>query len=249
MSFGTFGLFNFFQQPNTGRTPNPSSLTQEDIDAIRRGTNHSGAVADFNWPFPYVLTNTPSIIIANKASPNISIYSDSYLGLRSAEITSNFSGSFYKDYEYENISSDFHGVIWPNMDGIKVIQINFSGYVTGSPFDNFQNSISFSGEFSPPVLGLTNQSFDFSGNFVSGDPGVLSFNTAQSGSIFGILVDNASSQILLSGSFYPTNQDNSNILYNLSAFSVQYNVQLFQISGQDDCNVYYDIYAFTTNTE
>ena len=247
MSFGTFGLFNFFQQPNTGKTPQPTSLRNEDIAAIVAGTNHGGAVADFNWPFPYVLTNTPAIIISNQANPRIPLYSDSYLGLRYAKITTDFSGSFYKDYEYANISSDFRGIFWPNGDGAHIAQINFSGYVTGSPFDNSQNYIVISGDITSSAPDSTNQYFVFSGDFASGNPDASLLNTIVSGSFSGIQFDQSDIRSSLSGSFYPVNQDKTNILYNLSSFSVKYNTEVLQLSGQDDYNIYYDLYGFTVS--
>ena len=244
MSFGTFGLFNFFQQPNTGRTPEPTSLTNEDIVAITAGTNHGGAVADFNWPFPYVLTNTPAIIISNKANPRIPLYSDGSLGLRQATISNDFSGSFYKDYEYADIYSDFRGIFWPNGDGEQIAQFIFSGSVTGSPFDNFENYIVVSGDITSSQSDLPNPYFVFSGEFVSGNPDTSLLSTIISGSFSGIQFDQSYISSLLSGSFYPASQDKTNILYNLSSFSVKYNTELLQLSGQDDCNIYYSLSNF-----
>jgi len=247
MSFGTFGLFNFFQQPKTGKTPEPNSLTNEQIAAITAGTNHGGAVADFNWPFPYVLTNTPAIIISNKASPRLALFSDSYLGLRPAKINSDFSGSFYKDYEYANISSDFRGVIWPNVDGTNVIQFNYSGNVTGSQFDNTQDYIVISGEITGSKPDFFNKYFVFSGDFVSGNPDINLLNTTISGYFSGSQFDQTNIYSSLSGSFYPVNQDKTNILYNLYSFSVKYNTEVLQLSGQDDCNIYYNLYGFSVS--
>ena len=114
MSFQTFNLFNFFQQPNTGIVP-----IRESRPFIPTGEGlYSGRIADFNWPFKYSDTATPYQIYRAGKFPK-------YPKLYYVEIEKLDTKKFIENWDNLEMDLEEMGVIdLDNMNGLDQLYLD-----------------------------------------------------------------------------------------------------------------------------
>jgi hypothetical protein len=247
MSFGTFTLFNFYQQPNTGKVPERSSLSDPEIDSIIHGHGVSGAIADFNWKFPYAGTLTPyAVVQGGGAGFQIPIYSDSDIGLRHGFITLNFSGEFAGSVDQSSNSFLFSGDIFPSYQDVGSSNLSFSGEITGCPIEYGDCIILTSGQFTGDAPNLGFYVLTFSGIQTPDKSENSTIKNLFSGYMIREAKEEASSSIGFSGSFFPVSEDSSMISYNFSGFSAANNITIYSIeTGDQITNIKYGFLGYT----
>jgi hypothetical protein len=250
MSFGAFTLFNFYQQPNSGKAPpSRSDLSTNYPDLYNRileGYGRSGEVADFNWTFPYAGTLTPFILIqGGGAAYGIQLFSDSVSGARFASITQNISGIFYGGAEQSSFSSNISGAFNPVDIDTGIFNLNISGLISGSPLDANYNFINISGAFSGISLDYPNPSILLSGDARDSKSDINSINYNLSGIINSGQTENNFYKINISGKFIPSYNDQSNISYNFSGFSTGISFNIVTNTNSDDIsNIRYGFLSY-----
>jgi len=212
MSFQTFNLFNFFQQPNTGIVP-----IRESRPFIPTGEGlYSGRIADFNWPFKYSDTATPyQIYRAGKFE--ILIYSDAetiidefknlrLTGIRRPIISDNISGKFYKDVFKYFFDLDINGKVFPHSQQFNSCNLILTGLISGSPFQKDIFKTIVSGEFKKNEPDLNKIYSNLSGDFFE-DKNNNFFGINFSGELTGNKFEQNINKIEISGLFFPFESD------------------------------------------
>jgi hypothetical protein len=247
MSFGTFTLFNFYQQPNTGVTPLRSSLSAEDINSIVNGLGRPGKVADFNWPFPYAGTNIPvQLIEGGGALFTVPLLSDSDIGLRHAFVESIFYGSFTGQIEYNYYKVGLSGEFFPQDKDFNFYRVGFSGVSTGSPPDINQHLTIVSGNIIGGQQDNSVSIFLFSGKFDDDSPEISYLNDIFSGKVINDKPDIETSKFILYGKLIRADSDINNISYNFSGFSSKSNIIINDIILEDEKMITYGFNSYSS---
>lgn len=221
MSFQTFNLFNFFQQPNTGKH---KILDRNELDiATSPILNNSGAVADFNWFFPYARKVIPNAIILGGVP--FPLLSDAYetsrsvIGIRHPEAKINLYGNFLKDINKESLKIYFSGHFFPKLLGEENSKIFISGLTTGEPPDIYLSKLTLSGEVTNAKLDYNYVESKISGSFSEIFFDFPDIKTAISGIIESGIFDFSTLENKISGNYIPLYKDDSNLEYFLVDFS------------------------------
>ena len=220
MSFGSFNLFNFYQQPNTGIFPT-APLTTLQIATVQGGNEASGTVADFNWYFPYASSDVegriPPAIFEGGGTP-IHLLSDSELGLHYGVVVSSVSGNILGNADTTSMVFTFSGNAEPVITGYQSHVVIFSGDTKGSLI-NFQNILTTtSGNFLNFDSDQSNIYTLISGNIYQ-DVNLNFVYLSYSGNIISGKIDVTSINLHLSGNCYPVNGDNYNLNYGLVQYT------------------------------
>lgn len=249
MSFGTFTLFGFYQQPNTGVIPQKGSF---DIGSVIDGSINSGRVADFNGGYPYAQTAIPIQVIEGGGGLfQLSLFSDyeasGVNGLRYATVQEIFSGEVTNsNIDNELMSVGISGEFFPMDSGMDVASIVFSGVILQTQYDNGVNSIIMSGNISSIPYDAAYNTVRFSGNVNPCAPDVPNFIYRISGSFYPGNQDLYVLNTSIRGSFSPANTDLCNISYGMSSFSGSFNKIVSGIVLEDECNITYGFDSFSS---
>lgn len=247
MSFGTFNLFNFFQQPNTGKTPVPGSFNPAEITA---GQGQSGAVFDANWTFPYAGTLVPYEIVEGggglfsiKLSSDLDFEAPLEFGLRFVDIQTTFSGNLQGNREISFIQENFSGSFFPMDIDNSTNFLVFSGLVTGSPPDISPSYIHISGQIIAAQPDFAYPFIVFSGGILDDTPNISKLKYVVSGNITSGNIEPSHISTTFSGKLIPVNSDTSNISYGVLSFSGLFNKI---VSGTSFTNTANLDYGFTS---
>lgn len=239
--FNTFNLFNFFQQPNTGKVPNPGTFQSLDLnDQIRIV---SGKVADFNWTFPYIDRSISKLIFLSSFEEGgqtyeirlISEYIDDFItGIRRPIISNNISGKFYKDSNFSILNFNIEGNIFGNPKDLTEENINISGILKKSSSDFTPSKILISGSIFNPNNDFCNSNQKISGSIVDASPD-LNFSSFN---ISGILkkyeFDKTINNLAISGKLFPIKKDSTDIEYYITGYLVKKNAPIYEIEKIDE---------------
>lgn len=255
MSFGTFNLFNFFQQPNvkTGELP---QITDENKAIIAGDNGASGTVADFNWFFPYAKTSILyGLINSPKSFFVFPLYADSNElaenrhGVWYSKIGVSSSGSFGGKKEVAEVFSSFFGSISPERT------------------ENLTSNCISSGEFFSNNSGLVDLNNFFTGQIISGHANELGYSATFSGDIWSagdyvlaqILVSgriipstgNSCQQAnLFSGNFTPTYKDSTSIYYAITGYNIGRELGGVSYTGESSmANIHFSVYDVVISSE
>jgi len=235
--YGTFTLFNFYQQPNTGIFRDPKTVDQ--LTNPSSFNYKSGEVADFNWFFPYASTLTPNQFIQNFGKPGINfrydLLTDSvYSGTRFPSVQISSSGYLYKDSNKSSFLIGFSGSTSPKASEFSSGSINISGSVKNSQPDIFSYKEIISGLFNSGNKDICLNKNVFSGYFYKNEPKTIQ-QINISGSFNPGYFDNFYFNSVFSGRFFPGFNDDSSISYNFYSFSVgQNNINVVTESISDE---------------
>ena len=253
MSFGSFNLFNFFQQPNTGRFTTTQEA-QNNLGFILSGGNgQTGTVADFNWYFPYAFEKVPvEVISAQGVAFEFPLLSDSIvapnvgIGLHWGTVTVAPSGDFFGDYNTMGISvgmsGDFQPLVSNSLGMYPVISGNFADFPTGF----FANIVTITGNVVKDNLEQASISMSFSGDFWA-DYNFGLINITESGNMVKDNLQPTRIQINMSGAFKSFLSDRYNMNYAFSGvYSAASGVIITAYSGvfYDSSNVSYALRDF-----
>lgn len=242
MSFGTFNLFNFFQQPNTGSFPRAGTYN---IDDVLNGVGHSGTASEQNWPFPYAGTAVPFEIVEGGGTAfRLRLFSDSEIGLRLASINDIISGDIAGNIDSAKISTSLAGGFYPQYNESGSAFVVFSGMISGCPPDHQNNFLMLSGEIIRHGADFALPFLIFSGKAGSCTPDLNSMLTSFSGDFIDVGHDNAQMGVFFSGDFYPMYSDNGNISYGLSNFSIDSNRIRNEADISDKASIHYGLASF-----
>lgn len=242
MSFGTFNLFNFFQQPNTGIIPARNSY---DVETIVEGHGNSGAASEMNWSFPYAGTRIPFEIVEGGGGIfQIRLFSDSDIGLRLARISTLTSGQIREDIDKSSSSITSSGQFFPKDTDTDTSFILFSGIVTGSPPDSPLNSIYISGEILDRKPDYNYPFVIFSGDIGECIPDIYSLGPMPSGFCESGNANKNPISMRLSGKFTPVQADKCDISYRMLSFSGLFNKIVLETSISDDCIIRYGFNSY-----
>lgn len=242
MSFGTFTLFNFFQQPNTGRTPPRNSY---DVGAILDSASHSGTVADFNWTFPYAGNAVPFPIVEGGGGLfQLKLFSDSEVGLRPASVYQTFSGEFEGKVERFFLGDSISGDFVPKDTDNSYTQITISGLISGSPIDISVGYLTFSGDFRKDNPDKSYSFITFSGSVDNNESQPFSIISQVSGLIESGNQERPYFTLGFSGGFTPTHSDICNVSYSFLSFSGVSGKIISGINIEDECNVKYGFNSY-----
>ena len=219
MSFGSFNLFNFFQQPNTGRFPTTQAAQNNLGYIVSGGNGQSGTVADFNWYFPYAFEKVPfEVIAAQGVAFEFPLLSDSIvapnvgIGLHYGTVTVAPSGEFYGDINTIGISVGLSGDFQPLvLDSLGMYPI-LSGVFLDFPTGYLGNTVIITGNIIKDNLEQESYFVRISGNFWA-DYNFCFINIAQSGNIVQDNKNSISIQTCISGDFTSLLSDKYNMNY------------------------------------
>jgi hypothetical protein len=237
MSFQTFNLFNFFQQPNTGEIPKPDSfgIIPLNIDSLS-----SGKVADYNWSFPYIDRSIPSEIFESNQGGvfPINLFSDTLfqniIGIRRPSFFNNVSGEFYKDTNKQFTNLSVSGNFFSHKKDFSNLQITLSGEIKQNLYEFYLFKNYISGEI---LSG--NSNFNVLDQKISGKINDLKTNFNQLKiNVSGEAKDFSSLQnyfnLKISGNFFPLKKDLANIEYKITGYSAQKNIERYFIEKSDE---------------
>lgn len=251
--FNTFNLFNFFQQPNTGKIPEPGTFNQVDVNNFKKIV--SGKVSDYNWYFPYIDRAIDKLIFLsseqeNRSTYQIVLYSESedlFTGIRRPFISNNLSGCFFKDSNSQVSNINFSGSFFPHKKDFSNSSIFISGILNKSPSDYPFISNLISGKISD-----FNFNFNNLNNKLSGALNNLKFdfnflNTSLSGEIKRVYFPLTTKDFRLSGIFFPIDKDFADINYDVLNYSAAINFPIYNIEKSEEfTNLDYYIYDYKT---
>jgi hypothetical protein len=248
MSFGSFNLFGFYQQPGKGGQTFPTNLTTEQKQLIiEGGNNKAGTVADFNWFFPYADEIVPLQIVEGAGGAfQITLLSDSSLGIRYPIVSTNLSGSLYGDYDFYSSKTAMSGNFFPMDADFSTAKVVLSGLITGNIPDLISNSVILSGLLSGVVFDQNILYTVLSGSIIDGAPNQINLIPRFSGFINADLPDFPLISTNLSGKFFPLNNDYSNIQCSIESYSAGINYDYTGITFEDEVNnITYFLDSFT----
>ncbi len=246
MSFSSFNLFNFYQQPNTGIFPIQQTV---DVALVNGGNAASGTIADFNWYFPYATNDPlgripPAIFEGGFTLP---ILSDSDIGLHYGTINSSFSGNFLGTLDKTSMVFAFSGSWEPVITGFQNQVVIISGDTRGALIDVQSDHIIVSGNFlgfdadqSKCILTISGNIYqDFNINFIK---------LCNSGNIISGIIESCKNVTTLSGNFYALYGDGYNINYGFLGYSSETGGQAISGVNQifvDTANITYMIVGYS----
>jgi hypothetical protein len=236
MSFQTFNLFNFFQQPNTGKIPEPNSfVTIPSIDSIK-----SGKVADYNWSFPYINRSIPEAIFKSNQEGvfPISLFSDALfeglIGIRRPLIFNNISGGFYEDINKEFYNLNISGYFFPHEKDFSNSKIILSGQIKEDPsqLNLFKNYISGEILSGGSDFNILNQKI--SGEIIDAKTNFGKSEIKISGKINDERPFKNINFFKISGNFFPLQKDSANIEYEITGYSVGISPPKYNVEKSDE---------------
>lgn len=253
MSFQTFNLFNFFQQPNTGKIPQPGVFSRDQVVNGSNPSPNKGRVADFNWNFPYLERAIPLQVFQKGDAQNsifpIILFSDSFLnsasGIRTPFFSTSISGRFLKDINEETASFNLSGKFFPHNRNFNYSTVGLSGIFNEDPKQEniFNNKIS--GEIINSIKDKNSFYQDISGAFID----LRSDNNLSEINISGFLeknyYDESLNKIIISGNFFPLIKDLFNIDYSVTGFFIFKAPDILNQSFDDIFNLDYNITGYT----
>lgn len=253
MSHNTFNLFNFFQQPNTGKIPPPGAFQKDEVLNGSRLRPNKGRIADFNWNFPYLERAIPLQIFEKSSSEGlfqILLFSDSYSnspqGIRFPYFSISLYGNFLKDINEEYLKLELSGVFFPHDRDFDLSKINLSGIFKEDPKQENILRNKISGFFSGSLKENNYVNQIISGSFID----LRADNNLSQLNISGVLeknyYDESLNKILLSGNFFPITKDFFNIDYNITGFSSFKGVDILNKNFDDIFNLNYNITGYTS---
>lgn len=258
--FNTFNLFNFFQQPNTGKTPIPGSY---DISSVLDTVNTtSGKIADFNWKFVYIDRQIPKVIYLSSSSDStpggstyeIPLYSefskafinDPYDGIRAPLFFNSVSGKFLKDINSASFNIGITGKIFPHNRELSISKINLSGIIKESPTETNSITNNISGSIFNFNYNFYSLKENLSGSFLNAN---THFNFSKiyiSGSSKGFDSQKNIYNLKISGSFFPIKKDLADIKYYITGYQVGINMPKYEVEKADELtNLNYYIYDYS----
>lgn len=256
--FNTFNLFNFFQQPNTGKVPIPESY---DISSISDTISiTSGKVADFNWKFVYIDRQIPRTIYLSSSSDGstntyeIPLYSefskaftnDPYDGIRVPLFFNNVSGKFLKDINSASFNIGITGKIFPHNRELSISKINLSGIIKESPTETNSITNNISGSIFNFNYNFYSLKENLSGSFLNANTHFNFFKMSISGSSKGFDPQKNIYNLKISGTFFPINKDLTDIKYYITGYQVGINMPKYEIEKTDELtNLNYYIYDYS----
>lgn len=259
MLSNTFNLFNFFQQPNTGK--NKVLESEEEASKARNPLiNNSGAVADFNWFFPYARKIIPNAIIAaagTKGFP-ITLFSDSreiaetqadsILGLRYASFEVGFGGNFLKDKNDASFNFQFSGKIFPKDLDEEKTNLYLSGLITGDSIDRYSSKLNITGKILNGNPHYNYFNYNLSGNISGVYFDTPNIKTVLTGSLQSGIIQNEVFENRISGSFFPINKDSCYLEYSLLSYSTGKSVNYLYNNLEDQINnLSYSLESYNLN--
>jgi hypothetical protein len=245
MSFSSFSLFSFYQQPNTGHQP--AALN---TGILLSGNAASGKVADFNWYFPYASTNILINSLLSQSRFGYHIWADSVggvvPGIHYATVSTSFSGKFQANYDSLYFTDSFYGTVYPQFKDLASGYSSFSGIVSGAPHDTVSQYNAYSGKIS----GINFDTFlianAFSGDIQS-SADKMYVNGVVSGIINKVPDDIFSGYYSISGGFWPTQNDLYQISYAMIGYSISSGVSVIPYTGIDTNNLGYSLVGYQVN--
>jgi hypothetical protein len=248
MSFGTFTLFSFLQQPNTGIIP-AGGPTSGEANAL---INSSGHVADFVWSFPYLGTAIPIDVAEGIGGQyRLNLFSDYNApgtdGLHYATAMEIISGQLTNgNVENGNIFIGASGSFYPMDSGQTFSSFVLSGAILPSPPDIQNNFLFLSGGINGLQTDFPCPNVILSGLLVNASPDFPKINCIFSGNLIAGNVDNSSVSMSFKGSFVPVYSDKANITYRFTGFSSLLNITVNNLFFEDQCNITYGFGGFTS---
>ena len=236
MSFGSFSLFGFYQQPNTGTFK--TNLSSEEKDLIVFGGNgRDGTIADFNWYFPYAEQEgliPYEIVLGAGGAYKILLHSDDdFLGARYAKLNLALSGDVYGDRNSSITYCTFSGEFFPKDKDAYNTSIGISGSTTGSPFDYGQTLIGISGDISSGNIDVSRFDLMLSGAII-GKTHSYNLNIPFSGNFTGDMIELPRINLIISGNFIPVYSDVSILSYDFDSYSGAFNSAQHHIYVQEE---------------
>lgn len=252
MSFGAFGLFNFFQQPNV-RTGILPSLVDAGVQSIIFGpedNQRSGTVADFNWYYPYAGTNySLDLLIAPKQYHwiplNADLFTGGSLGIRFSNAV---SGDLLGKSDVNRLSSQIYAYLSPQKTGEYNISSLFSGLISGS----HSNFISLDYNWSGRISGLEKDN-EFFSSLLSGALGGAGSSSLIDSLFSGVIYEQSTGNIgfqnAFSGVFFPmTNDYLHSLSFGIESITAGENARIITISsGSVISSLNFDIINITTS--
>ena len=223
MSFGSFNLFNFFQQPNSGALATGAlpPITDVNKDKVVGLNDRSGAVADFNWYYPYANTRYSLDLLFNSQGHvpfylNSDFYfSGSISGLNYLNLQSSISGKIEGNGNIGIFSTSFSGKTNPQRSESGLFQSTFSGEISEAPGSRSFGSTVFSGLVLKAEKDENRFSSKFSGSLLGAGDFINVVNTSFSGIINKTTADVPFFSSSFSGKMIPLSQDNASISFSL----------------------------------
>ena len=245
MSFSSFSLFNFYQQPNTGRQP-----TALNTGILLSGNAASGKVADFNWYFPYVSTNILVNSVLSQSRFGYRIWADSLgavvPGIHYATVSTSFSGSFGANHDSLYFTDKFYGTVYPQMHETVSEYSMYSGRISGVKYDSFYEYNGHSGKFSGFKHDEVFCSNVFSGEIKSSADRMY-VNSMVSGIINQTPHDVFAGYLGTSGYFWPTKTDLCQLGYSMIGYSISSGVTVVPFTLNDAENISYALIGYQIN--
>lgn len=251
MAFGTFTLFNFYQQPNTGRFPNRNEY---DVGHIVTGGGRDGRVTDQNWEFPYAGRNVPyQVVEGGGALFQVTLFSDSaaepgagWTGLHPAYVMATFSGQFEGEVHREYVNTVWSGIFEKHSRDTGYGAFVLSGMVTGSPNDKCYPSFVISGSFGSGELHKATINSTWSGSFSSGELHRAYINPLISGIFTGSKPDKTTWSAVISGKFESPYRDQCSIRMEFSGYSSSGNISWTGVSDEDEITIMYGVDSYSS---
>lgn len=238
MSFSSFSLFNFYQQPNTGKQP--ASPLQSIYDS---GNGASGEVADFNWYFPRYGTNVQLTSLTPNPFP-YNLFADSVSGavqgLHRATTYSIFSGKFQANNEAVDLFYLFRGQINPQRVEFGHFYTDYSGRITGAKSDKFSELSFYSGQFSGQKSDSYLCAVAFSGKITPNNERFL-LDSIFSGIINKQRNDSFDAKGQFSGGFWPVKKDNYSLAFSIEDYSVGNGLVWIPNTGIDNGTIVFSL--------
>jgi hypothetical protein len=246
MSFSSFSLFNFYQQPNTGHEP-----TSLNTGILLSGNAESGKVADFNWYFPYASTNILINSVLSQSRFGFHIWADSNggvtQGLHYARVSTSMSGSFGANFNSIYLSDKFYGVTFPQIHESGSIYTTYSGRFTGVKYDSVSEHNVLSGRASGQKYDTVSITNGFSGS-VQSSADQLYVNSILSGIINQAPNDTMLGQSKISGSFWPSQNDLCSLSYTFAGLAIASGMTLKPYTVNDSGNLVFSLIGYQVNS-
>lgn len=246
MSFSSFSLFSFYQQPNTGIIP-----TSLDTGILLSGNNQSGKVAEFNWYYPYASTNILINSLLSQSRFGYYIWADSegavVPGLHYGVVTTNLSGTFQSNNAYMYFEDMLYGTIYPQFQDTFSEYSLFSGLITGTPHDNMFGRHQMTGLLTGQKVDLITCYNTFSGEIQS-SADQMYVNSVISGIINKDIIETFTNNSSLSGIFWPVMNDKCNVNYSFIGYSIASGITVDRFTLADHENLGFSLIGYQVNS-
>lgn len=249
MSFGTFTLFGFYQQPNKIGILFPVDLTAEEKQFVLSDNAKTGTVNDTNWFFSYAKSAVPVEIIQGGGGsfPITLLSDDDSIGIRYPKFKINISGNFYSDINIAEMKCAINGRFFPKDTELLNNPIAVSGLISGVKFDYCHNLVALSGsvfDIKPDIPNLLNI---VSGSINNNNVDIKVLNSKISGLFSRVNPDFPHIFTKISGKFFPVKNDYAKIEYLLTGWKTKLNYGFTGINLQDDSNITYFLEGYSSS--